>query len=308
MKDLSIVIPVYYGEKSISKVVDSLIDNIQGIDFEIVLVNDGSKDNSSEEIHKLSQKYSQVLSFDLMKNFGEHNAVLAGYSKCSGRYIINIDDDFQNPPYEVVNLFNYASTNQHFDVVYTYYDQKKHHFLRNIGSKFNDYCAQVLINKPKGLYLSSFRCIHFEVKDELLKYQGPYPYIDGQILNITQHIGTFKVDHFERDNGESNYTFRRLVRLWLNVFFNFSVMPLRIASVVGFVITIISLIFIVQISIDFLIHKSNPTGWTSLFVAITFFAGAQLVTLGLIGEYLGRIFITTNKKQQFVIRNNQSQK
>ena len=302
MMELSIVIPVYYGEKTISKVVKSLIDEIKEIEFEIILINDGSKDNSSKVIHQLAVENSCVKSYDLMKNFGEHNAVLAGYSKSNGKYIINIDDDFQNPPYEVLNLYKYAVQNQHYDVIYTFYDEKKHHFFRNLGSKFNDYCAQVLLNKPKGLYLSSFRCIHESVKRELLKYEGPYPYIDGQILNVTQNIGTLKVDHFQRDEGTSNYTLRRLIRLWLNVFFNFSVMPLRISSILGFGITLFSLIYLIQIIIDFWVNHSNPTGWTSLFVAITFFSGAQLITLGLIGEYLGRVFITTNKKQQFVIR------
>lgn len=301
MTTLSIVIPVYNGAGSIERLVRELAQlNMEG--WELILVNDCSPDDSWTIIERLAKEAPMpIIAVDLARNFGEHNAVMAGYAASSGQYIINIDDDFQNPPREVVKLLKYAQENQQFDVVYTKYKRKQHNFLRNMGSRFNDRIATFLLDKPKGLYLSSFRCVNRFLCDGILEYAGPYPYIDGIILERTQRIGTLAVVHAPRAEGRSSYSFRKLVRLWLFMFVNFSVMPLRISSVMGFAISGVGFVLALLVLFESAMH-GTPQGWPSIAAGILVFAGVQLILLGLIGEYLGRLYLMQKGKPQFVVR------
>ncbi len=302
MKTLSIIVPVYNGASSIDRLVRELAQlQVEG-GVELVLVNDCSPDNSWEIIQRLVKEQPMPLvAVDLARNFGEHNAVMAGYAASSGKFIINIDDDFQNPPSEVVKLLEYAQAHPEFDVVYTKYARKRHNFFRNLGSRFNDRVASFLLDKPKGLYLSSFRCVNRFLCDGILQYVGPYPYIDGIILERTQRIGTLQVMHAPRKEGRSSYTLRKLIRLWLFMFVNFSVMPLRISSIMGFVFSGSGFLLAIYVVIESFI-RDTPQGWPSIAAGVLVFSGIQLLMLGLVGEYLGRLYLMQKGKPQYVVR------
>ncbi len=299
---LSVVVPVYNGATSIGELVGALraLDLPGGL--EVVLVNDGSADDSFEVCRALAAgPGAPVTLVDLSRNYGEHNAVMAGLAHARGDYTITMDDDLQNPPEEVRRLFEHARDNGH-DVVYTHYATKEHAAWRNIGSRFTNWCADRLIDKPRGLYLSSFRCISAFLRERLVSYDGPYPYVDGLIFQITENVGRLQVQHLPRAEGRSNYTLRRLFRLWLSMFLNFSVMPLRFASITGMVIAGLGLLGLVVVLLEALLKRDLPTGWASLMSTVALLAGVQLMILGVMGEYLGRMFLTANRKPQYLVR------
>ncbi|EDZ62241.1 glycosyl transferase, family 2 [Sulfurimonas gotlandica GD1] len=297
---ISICIPVYNGAATIALLVEEVKEKLNEYELEIILINDGSKDNSEDVCVDISKKYDFVKFIALRKNFGEHNAVLCGLNYITGDYCVIIDDDFQNPPSEIIALIE--ESKKGYDVVYSKYEEKKHHWFRNLGSKFNDSVATWLLNKPKGLYLSSFKLIKKEVVDEIIKYKGPFPYIDGLILRVTDNIGVRTVEHSKREEGESNYTLSKLISLWLNMFVNFSIKPLRIATVVGVTISLCSFILGIVFIIEKLIHPDTSMGWTSLMVSILFLSGIQLVFLGIIGEYLGKQYLDQNGTPSAVVK------
>jgi glycosyltransferase involved in cell wall biosynthesis len=298
----SIVIPVYNGAKTIEELVEKLINTLEYKNIQIVLVNDGSPDNSHEVCHDLFLQYPSIVTYiNLAKNFGEHNAVMAGLYNAAGDYVVIMDDDFQNPPEEVSRLTDYAQSRQ-FDIVYTYYEKKQHHWARNLGSRFNNWVTNFMLDKPKDLYLSSFKCLSRFIVQEIIKYKGPFPYIDGLALRASSNIGKIKVSHEQRKEGCSNYTFRKLVNLWLNMFVNFSIMPLRVSTLLGFILSFLGIIMSISVLIEKLSHPEVPIGWPSLMIAIMVFSGVQLLILGLLGEYLGRFFLSSNQTPQFVIR------
>ncbi|TWS99907.1 glycosyltransferase family 2 protein [Reyranella sp. CPCC 100927] len=299
---LSIVVPVYNGAASVGELVAALRALEVPGGLEVVLVNDGSPDNSFEVCRALAaQPGAPVTLVDLSRNYGEHNAVMAGLAHARGDYAITMDDDLQNPPEEVRRLFEYTRDND-YDVVYTYYATKQHAAWRNIGSRFTNWCADRLIDKPRGLYLSSFRCVSAFLRERLVSYDGPYPYVDGLIFQITENVGRLQVMHLPRAEGRSNYTLRRLVRLWLSMFLNFSVLPLRVASVTGMVLSGCGLLGFLAVLIEALINRGLPTGWASLMSTVALLAGVQLMILGVVGEYLGRMFLTANRKPQYMVR------
>jgi len=303
-KQVSIVIPVYNGEKSISKLVDQLIENISNeLLSEIILINDCSQDESEQVCTDIYFRHPQIVSFySLSKNVGEHNAVMAGLNKTTNDYVVILDDDFQNSVGEVIKLINYALENN-YDVVYTYYEKKQHSFFRNMGSRFNDLVANAMLKKPKGLYLSSFKIMNRFIVNEIINYKLPYTYIDGLILQTTSNIGKIKVDHDKRLYGKSGYTFRKMVSLWLNMFTNFSILPLRMAIILGLIFSVFGFALGVVSIIDYFSNPEIPQGYTSLVVIISIFSGVQLIAIGTIGEYLGRLFLSQNKKPQYTIRN-----
>ena len=298
---LSIVIPVYNGARTIGALIDALAGlKIPG-GHEVVLVNDGSPDDSEAVCRKLVERSDIPITFaNLSHNFGEHNAVMAGLSFARGDYVITMDDDLQNPPEEVARLVAYTKE-QKLDVVYTRYRTKQHALWRNLGSRFANWAANLVLEKPKELYLSSFRCISAFVVEHVLRYQGPYPYVDGLILQVTRNVGSLEVMHLPRAEGRSNYTLRRLVRLWLNMFVNFSVIPLRASALIGFFTSILGIIWAVETVLEALTGRP-PEGWASLMVAVLLLSGLQLMLLGIVGEYLGRVFLTANRKPQYIVR------
>jgi glycosyltransferase involved in cell wall biosynthesis len=300
---ISIVIPVYNSEKTIGPLVVKLIHELAPrFETEIILINDQSSDQSHEACLALYNQYRNTVKYyPLSKNVGEHNAVMAGLNQITGDFAVIMDDDFQNPVSEVLKLITYA-TQHEYDVVYTWYEKKQHSLFRNLGSTFNNWVANVMLKKPKDLYLSSFKLMNRYLVNEIIRYDLPYPYIDGLILRTTSHIGRIEVMHEKRAGGRSNYTLVKLVRLWMNMFTNFSILPLRFAIIMGFIFAGIGIILGLYTVIEKINNPDLPLGYASLVVAVSVFSGIQLIAIGMLGEYLGRMFLSQNKKPQYSIR------
>ena len=298
---ISIIIPVYNAEHSIYKLTEKILTTFREHQLEVILVNDDSPDRSHEECLKTCEKFhTQVSYLKLSKNVGEHNAVMAGLRQAEGDWSLIMDDDFQNPPEEALRLANFAIKNN-FDVVYGDYIKKEHSFLRNLGSKINDATANYILKKPKGLYLSSFKCIKKKLFKRITKYQGPFAYIDGLILSITSNIGSLKLNHQSRKMGKSNYTLMKLVKLYSNISTNFSTVPIHLFSIIGVVIAFISMVYGIFIFFEKIFNPATPLGYSSILTAVIFFSGIQLIFLGLIGEYIGKILKNVNQEPQYTI-------
>ena len=301
MYTLSVVIPVYNGGGTVGRLVRSLREYLGSqYQLEFVLVNDGSADNSATICHQLAEEYSEVKFIDLSRNFGEHSAVIAGLNYAIGDGVVIMDDDFQNPPEEVCKLVEELRLG--YDVVYSFYETKRHHWFRNFGSKLNDVAATLLLEKPADLYLSSFKAVSKFAVGEVIKYRGPYPYIDGLILRSTRRISRVLVRHDARADGKSGYTLRKLVSLYMNMFVNFSVLPLRVASVLGLTVSALGVLLAFVFAIEKVYFPDTVSGWTSLIVIVLLTSGVQLFGLGMIGEYLGRLFLMSSAQPQFVVR------
>ncbi len=298
---VSIVIPVYNSEKTIKVVVKKIKDALfRKTDYEVILVDDRSKDGSHEKCMDLSKKYSYVKFIALSKNFGQHNAILAGLHYVKGDYIVFMDDDLQTPPEEIPKLIK--KIEEGHDVVYANYHSKHHSNLQNIGSRINDIMANILLRKPRNLKLTSYFIIKKYLADEIVNYNGPYPYLGGLILRSTDNIGIVNITHNKRESGKSNYSFMKLLRLWVSGFTNFSVKPLRIAFFLGTLCSATGLVYSIVLIIRKIMDPQVILGWTSMIIAILLFSGLQLILIGLVGEYIGRMFMVQNKQPQYVIK------
>ena len=299
---LTIVVPVYRGAATVGLLVDALSRLRPEGGMEIILVNDGSPDNSAASCRAAQTSTDMpVVYVEHTRNFGEHNAVMSGLRLARGAYVITMDDDLQNPPEEVVKLYDHAR-NGGWDVVYTRYASKKHAAWRNLGSAFANQVADWLLDKPKGLYLSSFRCMSQMVVQSVTAYRGPYPYVDGLIMQVTQRIDSIEVLHLPRAEGRSNYTITRLVRLWLNLATSFSLAPLRLAIFAGIGMAMLGTIGAVATIVEALTTRATPSGWASTMTVLLLVAGVQSIILGVMGEYLGRTFLSANGKPQGTVR------
>ena len=301
--ELSLVIPVYNGSRTIGVLVEHTTKIFGSTSFEIVLVNDGSEDDSETVCAQLAEKFPETVTFvHLSRNFGEHSAVLAGLTQARGGYVALMDDDGQNPPEEVVRMLDELKR-KNYDVIYGHYIEKKHSWFRNAGSRFNNLIATLMLHKPKDLYLSSFKVMNRFLVNEIIKYRGPYPYTDGLIYRVTRNIGQIPVEHRASLSGPSRYTLRRLVRLWLNMFLNFSIKPLRISVYIGLFASCLSIVALLAILIDKLWITPNLTvGIPTVLGSVVFFSGIQLMILGLVGEYLGRLYLDQTGTPQYVVR------
>jgi undecaprenyl-phosphate 4-deoxy-4-formamido-L-arabinose transferase len=298
------VIPVYRSERILPGLVAEIkaaadAQQLAG-QFELVLVNDASPDGSWEAIASLAREYPFVRGINLRRNFGQHNATMAGLNHARGDVVIVMDDDLQHPPREIANLIQ--AIEEGADVCYTRYRGRKHALWKILGSRFNDWIATLLLQKPRGLYLSSFKALRQEVVREVIKYEGPYAYLDGLILGITRAIKSIEIDHQPRREGTGNYNLKRSISLWLRMATSFSVFPLRVATVAGFSLTMLSLVFIGVILVQKWLHPETPAGWPSLIGTILLVGGVQTFCIGMVGEYLGRTYLKINGKPQFVIR------
>jgi glycosyltransferase involved in cell wall biosynthesis len=298
---LSIVIPLYNAAATLPALhaeISAL--QVEG-GHELIIVNDGSRDDTEAVALKLTRESRLPMTFvSLSRNFGEHNAVLAGLRAMSGRYAVTMDDDLQNPPSEALKLLAAAEAEKR-DVVFGIYDRKEHAWWRNAGSRLTNLIADFVVEKPRGLYLCSFRCLSRLVVDEVVKSRTPYPYIDGLIFQVTQNVGTARVRHVERAQGTSGYNFRKLVRLWISMLVNVSILPLRLMTLAGMITSALGFLAVIEVVIEHLLHKT-PTGWSSLMAAMLLLSGTQLLLLGILGEYVGRIYLGISEKPQSVVR------
>ncbi|MBI5006394.1 MAG: glycosyltransferase family 2 protein [Nitrosomonadales bacterium] len=300
---LSIVIPVYRSAPILPRLVEAIADEMQKEDlsgrFELILVNDCSPDDSWQVIRKLAENHDFIRGITLRRNVGQHNAIMAGLHHVNGEYVVLMDDDLQHPPSAIADILK-ALADGH-DVCYTNYLNRQHAAWKKLGSWFNDRMATLLLGKPKGLYLSSFKGMHREIAEEIVHYDGPYTYLDGLILDVTRSITTVDIEHQARFEGESNYTFTRLFSLWMKMATSFSVFPLRLATYAGFGLAALSLVMIVVVIVQKIMFPELPRGWASTIATILFIGGIQTLCIGLVGEYLGRTYLKLNRKRQFVI-------
>jgi glycosyltransferase involved in cell wall biosynthesis len=299
---LSFVIPLYRSAATIGAMVREIETLAVEGGHEIILVNDGSGDATGDVCRELVRDAKVPITLvEHARNYGEHNAVLTGWRHARGAHIVNLDDDGQNPPAEAVRLWRHAKESG-LDVVFGHYAEKQHSAWRNFGSWFTNRMTDWALDKPPGFYLSSFRCVNAFVAREVAAHTGPYPYIDGLILQVTQKIGSIEVRHEARQTGASGYTLRRLMRLWLSAWVNFSVLPLRVATGLGLVMAAAGLAGFAWVIYWRITNQGPAFGWGSLMAALLVFSGTQLVLLGLIGEYIGRMFLTVNQRPQAVVR------
>ncbi len=303
MNKLSFVIPCYGSETTIEIVVNEIIQTLRqrpGYEYEIILVNDCSPDRVWEHICALALADSHITGVNLAKNFGQHAALMAGYRHCTGNLIISLDDDGQTPASELFALVD--KMKEGWDVVYASYDHKMHSGFRNFGTWMNEKMTESLIGKPKGLKVTSYFIMRRFILDEILRYQNAYPYIEGLIFRATTRIANVPVTHHSRLVGESGYTFKKLLSLWFNGFTAFSVKPLRIATLCGTFSAFLGFCYGLYVIIRKLVDPTIEMGWSSIIASIFFLGGLILVMLGLIGEYIGRIYISINSAPQYVIR------
>lgn len=299
----SFVIPCYNSSESIRHVVELTMEEMEKmnrLEFEFVLVNDYSSSTKTMPVlKKLAEEYPCVTVLNLAKNAGQHNAIMAGLNYAKGDILIGMDDDMQTHPSQLPYLFE--ELEKGYDIVYGYYPEKKHSAFRNFGSWVNYISVRILIGKPKELKTSSYWVARKFVRDSVIEYQAPYAYIQGLFLRTTRNISCIPIQHFQREEGESNYTFKRLLKLWSNII-GFSITPLRLTEYCGFGLSLLSIIAAVVVLIRKILNPAMALGWPSLMIVICFFSGIQLMFLGLIGEYIGRMFLGLNRQPQYVIR------
>ncbi|MBQ3027761.1 MAG: glycosyltransferase family 2 protein [Lachnospiraceae bacterium] len=303
MKKVSFVIPCYRSALTIGKVVKEIQDTMSTMEnysYEIILVNDCSPDDTFEVIRKLCEENSNICGVNLAKNFGQHAALMAGFHQVTGDVLVCLDDDGQTPADEVGKLLAEIEAGQ--DVVYASYNHKKHSMFRNFGSWVNEKMLQFLLGKPKELYVSSYFAARRFIVDEMLRYENAYPYVIGLVLRSTKKIVNVPVSHREREIGTSGYTLGKLLGLWFNGFTAFSTKPLRIATASGTIFAGIGFLYTLYTIIKKFVNPAVPMGFSSLMSATLVIGGLILIMLGLIGEYIGRMYICMNSAPQFVVR------
>ena len=303
MKKVSFVIPCYRSALTIGNVVKEIQDTmkiLEAYSYEIIVVNDCSPDDTFDVITEICRKNQNICGVNLAKNFGQHGALMAGFHQVTGDILVCLDDDGQTPANEVGKLLEEIERGQ--DVVYASYEHKKHSLFRNFGSWVNEKMAQFLLGKPKELYVSSYFAARRFIVDEMLKYENAYPYVIGLVLRTTKRISNVPVQHREREIGTSGYTLGKLLALWFNGFTAFSTKPLRIATISGTVFACIGFLYTIYTIIKKFVNPAVPIGFSSMMSAILLIGGMIMIMLGLIGEYIGRMYICMNNAPQFVIR------
>lgn len=304
MKKISFVIPCYRSAKTIGKVVEEVENSMAKLadrySYEMILVNDYPEDDTFEAIRKLAEEKVYITGINLARNFGQHAALMAGFHYCDGDITVCLDDDGQTPADEVGKLLD--KLEEGFDVVYAKYSHKQHSAFRNFGSKVNEMMARFMLGKPKDLYISSYFAAKKFVINEMIKYRNPYPYVIGLVLRTTKKIANVEVHHREREIGTSGYTLGKLFGLWFNGFTAFSIKPLRIATACGALCAVAGFLYGIYTIIKKFVNPIAPMGWSSTMAALMFIGGMVMLMLGMIGEYIGRIYISLNDAPQYVIR------
>ena len=303
MKKVSFVIPCYRSGKTIGHVIteiETTMKTLPQYTFDMILVNDCSPDNTWEVITQLEAERDNLLGVNLAKNFGQHAALMAGFRYSDGDIVVCLDDDGQTPADEVGRLL--AEIEAGRDVVYAKYEHKKHSAFRNFGSLVNELMAQYLLGKPKELFVSSYFAVRRFVVNDMIRYENSYPYVIGLVLRATRNISNVTVNHRERESGHSGYTMKKLLGLWLNGFTAFSIQPLRLATLVGVLCAMCGFLYGIYTIVKKWVVPDVPMGFSSTMAALMFVGGMIMLMLGLIGEYIGRIYISMNNSPQYVVR------
>lgn len=302
-KLVSFVIPCYRSAQTLNKVVeeiDATMKALNAYEYEIVLVNDSSPDDTYEVIRSLCAMRRDIRGINLSRNFGQHAALMAGFRYVHGDVVVCLDDDGQTPASEVGKLLD--KIDEGYDAVYAKYTRKQHSGFRNFGSKINELMTRVMLGKPKELYLSSYFAVRKYVVEEMLRCTNPYPYVIGLVLRTTKKIANVEVTHREREEGTSGYTIGKLFGLWFNGFTAFSIKPLRIATALGCLTACAGFLYGFYTVVKKFINPNVPIGFSALMAALVFIGGMIMLMLGLIGEYIGRIYISQNNSPQYVIK------
>lgn len=300
MIDISIVIPVYNSEGNLIELNSQIQKQLEKIKFELILVNDQSKDNSWKIIHKLSDEFKNIIGINLRKNSGQDSAIFAGIHYAKGEYTVIMDDDLQHSPSDILKL--YEEIQKGYDVCYANFEEKNQALWKNIGSWLNGKMAEIIIDKPKKIYLSPFKIIRKDIIDEIKVTNYLYPYIDGIIFSITNNVAQTDAKHYNRFSGVSNYSLSESVKVFMKLATGFSVFPLRVASFTGALTSISGFMLGLYFIIEYFLSNTSPQGWTSMVVVVLFLGGTILMSLGIVGEYLGRIYLSINKKKSYTIK------
>lgn len=299
---ISVIIPCYYSEKTIRKVSEMVMEEFDknpGYECEMVLVNDGSTDGTFQEIRSLCEEHDNIRGINLMRNFGQHNALMAGLNYTSGDYVLGMDDDMQTHPSQIFKLIH--KIEEGYDLVYGIYPEVKNSAIKNLTSIINRKTSRVMLSRPKEVESSNFWIITSAVRDEVVKYDTFNPYVDAIFYRVTNNIGMVPVEHFKREYGSSGYTFKKLLKLWL-AYWNFSIIPLRVSFFFGLLAAAGGIILTIVLIINRLLYPDIPLGWSSTMCAMVFLFGIVLMVLGIIGEYLGKIILILNNTPQYIIR------
>ena len=303
MKKVSFVIPCYRSESTLPHVIAEIeekMDAIKRYQYDIFLVNDCSPDGTFQVIRRLCQEHENIRGIDFSRNFGQHAALMAGLRHSDGDYVVCLDDDGQTPANEVDKLLE--KLEEGYDAVYARYDHKQHSAFRNMGSRLNELMTRMMLQKPAELYISSYFAVRRFVVEDMARYENSYPYVIGLVLRATRNITNVSVTHREREVGTSGYTLKKLIGLWFNGFTAFSVKPLRITTAVGGASAVVGFLYGIYTIVKRFLNPAVPMGFSSLMSALVFFGGMIMLMLGLIGEYIGRIYISINNSPQYVIR------
>jgi undecaprenyl-phosphate 4-deoxy-4-formamido-L-arabinose transferase len=303
MTKLSFIIPCYRSELTITKVVEEIIETVQtrpAYDYEIILINDHSPDHVYEVIKKLAKANPKIKGLSFAMNFGQHSALMAGFNVASGDIVVCLDDDGQTPANEMFTLLD--KLEEGYDIVYAKYEKKKHGFVRNAGSKVNDLMAKHMVGKPQGLYLCSYFVCRRFIIDQVIEYRNAYPYVAGLLLRCSRNATNVMVTHRNREIGQSGYNMKKLISLWFNGFTAFSIKPLRVATFIGSAFSVLGFLYGIVIIINKFMNPATPLGYSSMMTAIIFIGGMIMLMLGLVGEYVGRIYISINNAPQYVIK------
>lgn len=301
--EISVVIPVY-GSATIlpdlvQKLEEALTTAVGEGRFEAILVHDHGPDNAWAVLTSLATSRPWLKGINLRRNAGQHNAVMAGFAHANGRYVVTMDDDLQHDPNDIPRILEALRAGA--DLVYVRFEERRHVLWKRLGSAFNDWVASRLLNKPTGLYLSPFRGIKREVCQAALAYSGPFVYVDGLLLQSTSNFTSITARHHARQDGKSGYSLRKSISLWMQMATSFSIVPLRFVSIAGLAASAAAFLFGLIIILRKLMNPELALGWSSLIVAILFMGGLQLLALGAIGEYTGRILLNVNNRPQYVV-------
>lgn len=302
---ISCVIPCYKSAHMIGEVVDLIDETIatrsDDFDYEIVLVNDASPDNTIDVLKEIAARNSAVVVVDLARNFGQHPAIMAGFAQVTGDIIVVLDDDMQCPPQEMFKLID-PVINQDKDIVYALYPHREHAGWRNLGSRFNTWCTHRFSKVPRDLQINNYYAVKRFVVDNALRYQNPYPYIDGLLMQSIKTYANIEITHHAREEGSSGYNMRSLVSQWTDGITLFSIYPLRIATLIGFLFALVGFVLTVVVVIQRILDPTITEGWSSLMAVMLFVGGIITLVVGMVGEYVGRIYLSINNMPQYVVR------